>query len=48
MFVTTWGSGMGWEVERGFKKGHSSEYLWLIHVDVWQRIYFKKYCKKIQ
>jgi len=37
--VTTWKGGMGWE---GKRKG-IYVYLWLIHVDVWQKP--TQYCK---
>ena len=33
---TQWGR-MGWEVERSFKREWAYVYLWLIHVDVWQK-----------
>ena len=39
-----WG-GMGWEVGGRFKKEGTCVYLWLIHVDVWQRL--TQYCKAI-
>ena len=29
--------GMGWEVGGGFRKEGIYVYLWLIHVDVWQK-----------
>ena len=29
--------GMGWEVGGGFRKEGIYAYLWLIHVDVWQK-----------
>ena len=29
--------GMGWEVGGGFRKEGRYVYLWLIHVDVWQK-----------
>ena len=28
---------MGWEVERRFKREGAYVYLWLVHVDVWQK-----------
>ena len=36
---------MGWEKGRGFRREGTYVYLWLIHVDVWQRP--KKYYKVI-
>ena len=36
---------MGWEVAGRFKMEGTYEYLWLIHVDVWQRP--KQHCKAI-
>ena len=36
---------MRWEVEGRFKKEGTYVYLWLIHVDVWQRL--TQYCKAI-
>lgn len=29
--------GVGWEVERGFRREGTCVYLWLIGVDVWQK-----------
>ena len=43
--VTTYRGGMGWEVEGRFKKEGTCVYLWLIHVDVWQKL--AQYCKAI-
>ena len=36
---------MGWEVGGRFKRERTYVYLWLIHVDVWQRP--TQYCKAI-
>ena len=36
---------MGWEVGERFKREGTSVYLWLIHVDVWQKP--TQYCKAI-
>ena len=36
---------MGWEVGGRFKKEGTHAYLWLIHVDVWQKS--TQYCKAI-
>ena len=36
---------MGWEVEESFKREGTYVYLWLIHVDVWQKS--TQYCKVI-
>ena len=36
---------MGWEVERRFKRKGTHVYLWLIHVDVWQKP--TQYCNVI-
>ena len=36
---------MGWEVGGRFKKEGTYVYLWLIHVDVWQKR--TQYCKAI-
>ena len=33
--VTTWRSGMGWEVRGRFKREGTYKYLWLNHVDIW-------------
>jgi len=38
-------SGMGWEAGRRFRRKGTYVYLWLIHVDVWQKPI--KYCKAI-
>ena len=35
--VTTQKGGMGWELGRGFKGEGTYVYLWLIHVNVWQK-----------
>ena len=43
--MTTWRGGMGWEKEGGFRREATCVYLWLIHVDVWQKP--KQYCKAI-
>ena len=37
--------GIGWEVGERFKKEGTYLYLWLIHVDVWQKPI--QYCKAI-
>ena len=37
--------GMGWEVGGRFKREVTYVYLWLIHVDVWQKP--TEYCKEI-
>ena len=37
--------GMGWEVGGGFRKEGTCVYLWLMHVDVWQKP--TQYCKAI-
>jgi len=39
------GSGKGWEVGGRFKREGTYVYLWLIHVDVWQKLL--PYCKTI-
>ena len=36
---------MGWEVGRRFKRKGTHVYLWLIHVDVWQKP--TQYCNVI-
>ena len=36
---------MGWEVEGRFKREGTYVYLWLIHVDIWQKPI--QYCKAI-
>ena len=36
---------MGWEVERRFKREGTHVYLWLIHVDIWQKP--TQHCKAI-
>ena len=43
--VTTERGRMGWEVGGRFKREATYAYLWLIHVDVWQRPI--QYCKAI-
>ena len=43
--VTTRMDGVGREVEVGVQEGGAHLYLWLIHVDVWQRP--SQYCKVI-
>ena len=42
-----WDNQEGWEGEGGggFRMGGTHEYLWLIHVDVWQKS--SHYCKEI-
>ena len=35
--LTTWKSGIGWQAERKFRREETRVYLWLTHVDVWQR-----------
>ena len=35
--VTTWMGGLGWEVGGKFKREKTYAYLWLIHVDMWQK-----------
>ena len=37
--------GMGWEVGRRFYRVGTYVYLWLIYVDVWQKL--TQYCKAI-
>ena len=37
--------GMGWEVGGGYKREGTYVYLWLIHVDAWQKP--TQYCKAI-
>ena len=36
---------MGWEMGGRFKRDRTFVYLWLIHVDVWQKP--AQYCKEI-
>ena len=36
---------MGWEVGGRFKREKTYVYLWLIHVDIWQKL--TQYCKAI-
>ena len=43
--VITQKGGMGWEVRGRFKKERTYVYLWLIHVDVWQKP--TRYCKAV-
>ena len=43
--VTTKRGGMEWEVRGSFKREVTYVYLWLIHVDVWQKQ--TQYCKGI-
>ena len=43
--LTTWRSGKGQEVGGWFSREGTYVYLWLIHVDVWQKP--KQYCKAI-
>ena len=43
--VTTQRDGKGWELEGRFRREGTDVYLWLIHVDVWQKP--KQYCKAI-
>ena len=43
--VTTQRDGKGWELEGRFRREGTYVYLWLIHVDVWQKP--KQYCKAI-
>ena len=42
---TTQRAGMGWQVRGRFKREETHIYLWLIHVDVWQKP--TQYCKAI-
>ena len=35
--VTTWKGRLGWKVGRKFKREKTYVYLWLIHVDMWQK-----------
>ena len=35
--LTTWRSGMGWEMTGRFKTEGTYIYLWLTYVDVWQK-----------
>ena len=39
------GGGMGWAVGGRFKRERTYIYLWLIHVDMWQKP--TQYCKAI-
>jgi len=41
--MTTWGDGMGREVGEESRREGSHVFLWVIHVDVWQRP--SQYCK---
>ena len=43
--VTTQRGGMGWEVAGRFKREGTCVYLWLLHVDVWNKP--TQYCKVI-
>ena len=43
--VATQRGGMGWETGGRFKREATYVYLWLIHVDVWQKP--AQYCKAI-
>ena len=43
--VTTYRGGMGWEVGGRFQREGIYVYLWLIHVDVWQKP--TQHCKAI-
>ena len=43
--VTTYRDDMGWEVGQNFKREETYLYLWLIHVDAWQKPI--QYCKAI-
>ena len=36
---------MGWEVGERFKREETYVYLWLVHVDVWQKL--THHCKAI-
>ena len=36
--VTTWKAGMGWEAGERFRREGTYVYLWLIHVDTWQKL----------
>ena len=44
-FVTTERGGIGWEVGGRFKREGTYVYLWLIHVDVWQKS--TQHCKAL-
>ena len=35
--MTTLSGGMGWEAGVSFKREGTYVYLWLIHVDIWQK-----------
>ena len=43
--VTTKKGGKGWEMGVRFKREGTYVYLWLIHIDVWQKP--TQYCKAI-
>ena len=44
--VTSYRGGIGWEVGKRFKREGTYIYLWLIHVDTWQKpTIFTQYCK---
>ena len=39
------GGGVGWKVEGGSRGGETYICLWLIHIDIWQKL--TQYCKAI-
>ena len=41
--MTIWGAGVGGEVGEDFRREGPHVFLWLIHVDIWQRP--SQYCK---
>ena len=41
--MTIWGEGVGGEVGEDFRREGPHVFLWLIHVDIWQRP--SQYCK---
>ena len=43
--VTTWWGAMGREVVVRFKREGTNVYLWLIYVDVWQKL--TQFCKAL-
>ena len=43
--LTTKRGGMGWEVGRSFKREGTYIYLWLIHIDVSQKL--TRYCRTL-
>ena len=43
--VTTCRGGMGWEMGGRFKREGTYAYLWLMYIDVWQKL--AQYCKLI-